>query len=112
MLFRSSLADREVVAALDKILTEHGAVRRKGDPNEGPSIRYFCKKSSPYDYALTSDMGNLCLELRIRNAQKCLGYLSECSERIAEMFRYSDTGCQNRRNGTCRSGVKYVFDLM
>ena len=107
-----SLADREVVAALDKILTEHGAVRRKGDPNEGPSIRYFCKKSSPYDYALTSDMGNLCLELRIRNAQKCLGYLSECSERIAEMFRYSDTGCQNRRNGTCRSGVKYVFDLM
>lgn len=103
-------ADKEVVAALDKILTEHGAVRKKGDPNEEPSIRYFCRKSSVYDYALTSDMGNLYLELRIRNAQKCLDYLSECSERIAEMFRCSDAGCQNRRNGTCRSGVKYLFE--
>ncbi len=102
-------ADREVVGALDEILTGYGAVRRKGDANEGPSVRYFCRKSSAYDYALASDMGNLYLELRIRNAQKCLDYLGECPERIAEMFRCSDTGCQNRRNGTCRSGVKYVF---
>lgn len=103
-------ADREVIAVLDKILTEYGAVRKKGDPNEGPSVRYYRGKSSAYDYALTSDEGNLYLELRIRNAQKCLAYLSECPERIIEMFRCSDIGCQNRRSGTCRSGVKYVFE--
>lgn len=103
-------ADKEVIAALDKILSERGAVRKKGDPNEGPSVRYFCRKSSVYDYALTSDMGKLYLELRIRNAEQCLGYLSECPERIVEMFRYSDEGCQNRVNGTCKSGVKYVFE--
>lgn len=103
-------ADREVIATLNKILTEYGAVRKKGDPNEGPSVRYFCRKSSVYDYALTSDMGNLYLELRIRNAQRCLEYVSECPERIAEMFRHTDAGCQNRINGTCRSGVKYVFE--
>lgn len=103
-------ADREVIAALDKIFTKSGTVRKKGDPNEGPSIRYYRGKASVYEYALTSDMGKLYLELRIRNAQKCLDYLSECPGRIAEMFRYSDTGCQNRRNGTCRSGVKYMFE--
>ncbi len=73
-----------------------GAVRKKGDPNEGPSVRYFCRKSSVYDYALTSDTGKLYLELRIRNAQNCLAYLGECPERIVEMFRHSDAGCQNR----------------
>lgn len=103
-------ADREAITALDKILMEFGAVRKKGDPNEGPSLRYFCRKSSVYDYALTSDRGVLYLELRIRNAQNCLEYVSECSEGIAEMFRYSDSGCQNRRNGTCKSGVKYIFE--
>lgn len=103
-------ADKKVIAALDKILMECGAIRKKGDPNEGPSVRYFLRKSSVYDYALTSNMGKLYLELRIRNAQKSLEYLSECPERIAEMFRHSDAGCQNRINGTCRSGVKYVFE--
>ncbi len=103
-------ADREVIAALDKILMDGGAVRKKGDPNEGPSVRYFCRKSSVYDYALTSNTGKLYLELRIRNAQNCLAYLSECPERIVEMFRHSDAGCQNRANGTCRSSVKYMFE--
>ena len=102
--------DREVIAALDKILMEGGAVRKKGDSNEGPSVRYFCKKSSAYDYALTSDTGKLYLELRIRNAQNCLTYLGECTERIVEMFRHSDAGCQNRANGTCKSSVKYRFE--
>lgn len=103
-------ADREAVAVLDKILMVYGAVRQKGDPNEGPSLRYFRGKSSVYDYALTSDMGKLYLELRIRNAQNCLEYVRKCPERIAEMFRHSDAGCLNRRNDTCRSGVKYVFE--
>ncbi|MDE6918204.1 MAG: hypothetical protein K2P39_15580, partial [Lachnospiraceae bacterium] len=75
--------DRETVEILDRILTEHGAVRRNGDANEGPSVRYFCSKSSAYHYALVSDMGTLYLELRIRNAQKCLDYVGECPERIA-----------------------------
>lgn len=103
-------SDKEVITIIDKILTEYGYTKKKGDSNEGPSVRYYFKKSSVYDYALTSDMGNLCLELRIRNAGKCLEYLSECPEKILEMFRYSDTGCQNRINGTCKSGVKYEFE--
>lgn len=103
-------ADKDVIVALDKILTERGVTRKKGDPNEGPSIRYYRGKASAYDYALTSDAGKLYLELRIRNAQNCLAYLSECPERIAEMFRHSDTGCQNRINGTCKSGIKYVYE--
>ncbi len=103
-------ADREVIFALDEILMKRGCTRKKGDSNEGPSVRYYDKKSSVYDYALTSDAGKLYLELRIRNAEKCLAYLRECPERIAEIFRHSDTGCRNRVNGSCRSGVKYVFE--
>ncbi len=103
-------ADREVIFTLDKILTEHGFSKKKGDSNEGPSIRYYRQKSSVYDYALTSDTGNLYLELRIRNAKNCLEYLSECPERIVELFRHSDTGCQNRINETCRFSAKYEFE--
>lgn len=103
-------ADREVAAVLDQILTGRGYTRKKGDPNEGPSVRYCCKQSAAYDYALTSNAGKLYLELRIRNAERCLEYLSECPERIVEVFRHSDNGCKNRINGSCRSGVKYEFE--
>lgn len=103
-------ADREAISVLDKILTERGYTRKKGDPNEGPSVRYYYKRSAAYDYALTSDTGKLYLELRIRNAERCLEYLSECPERIVEVFRHSDSGCKNRINGSCRFGVKYEFE--
>ena len=103
-------ADQEVILILDKLLAERGAARKKGDPNEGPSMRYFFRKSAPYDFALTSDAGALYLELRIRNAQNCLAYLDGCPERIKEMFRHSDPGCQNRIDQTCRSGVRYEFE--
>lgn len=103
-------ADREVIFILDKILTEQGHTRKKGDSNEGPMIRYYGKSQTTYDYALNSDKGELYLELRIRNAEKCLAYLNECPERIVEIFRHSDSGCRNRINGTCRFGVKYEFE--
>ena len=86
-------ADREVISILDKIFTEQGYTRKKGDSNEGPSVRYFRKKQTTCDYALSSDKGTLYLELRIRNAKNCLEYLSECPERILQIFRYSDCGC-------------------
>ena len=38
---------------------------------------------------------------------------NECPDRIVEVFRHSDNGCQNLINGTCRYGiygVKYVFE--
>ena len=102
-------ADRELIAILDKILTEQGYTRQKGDSNEGPMLRYN-RKQPIYDYALDSDKGKLLLELRIRNAEKCLEYVKECPERIVEIFRHSDSGCQNRINGTCKFGVKYEFE--
>ena len=46
--------------------------------NKHPSVRYYCKKLMVYDYGLTSDTGKLYLEMRIRNAEKCLEYLRNC----------------------------------
>ena len=102
-------ADMELISILDNILTEQGYTRQKGDSNEGPMLRYYGKQPV-YDYALDSDKGKLYLELRIRNADKCLEYVNECPERIVEIFRHSDNGCQNRINGTCKFGVKYEFE--
>lgn len=102
--------DREVIYALDKILTENGYLMGKGDSNEGPMLRYFYKKSAVYDYALDSDKGELYLEIRIRNADKCMEYLNECPERIKEIFRRGDAGCKNRADGSCKYGVKYEFE--
>ena len=103
-------ADREFISVFDKTLMERGYTMKKGDSNEGPMIRYYCKRQTTYDYALNSDKGELYLELRIRNAKNCLEYLNECPERIVKIFRRSDSGCQNRINGTCRYGVKYVLE--
>ncbi|MDE7352222.1 MAG: hypothetical protein K2O06_04145 [Acetatifactor sp.] len=103
-------ADREVIEILDQILMEQGCTRKKADSNEGPMIRYYAAKPTIHDYALNSEKGELYLELRIRNAEKCLNYLNKCPERIVEMFRRSDTGCQNRINGSCKFGVKYEFE--
>ena len=105
-----SEADREVIEILDQILMEQGCTRKKADSNEGPMIRYYAAKPTIHDYALNSEKGELYLELRIRNAEKCLNYLNECPERIVEMFRHSDAGCQNRINGSCKFGVKYEFE--
>ena len=102
-------ADRNVIAALDKKLQEEGYSASKGDPNEGPSIRY-CKGKGSYDFALTSLAGKLVLELRIRNAKRCMEYLLDCPERILDMFRQTEVGCHNRVNGTCNCGVKYTFE--
>ncbi len=104
-----SEADREVIYVMDEVLRKKGFSARKGDPNEGPAIRFY-RSQSVYDFALVSDMGELVLELRIRNAKKCLEYLKECPDRIVEMFRYTDHGCQNRVNGTCKYGVEYEFE--
>lgn len=101
--------DREVVAEMDSRLIQKGFTRGKGDPNEGPAMRYYRTKSA-YDFALSSDKGELVLELRIRNAEKCLNYLKECSTEIIDMFRCTDQGCENRINGTCKYGVKYAFE--
>lgn len=101
--------DKAVIAEMDSRMIQKGFTRSKGDPNEGPSLRYYRTKSA-YDFALSSDKGVLVLELRIRNAEKCLNYLKECSDEIIEMFRYTDQGCENRVNGTCKYGVKYEFE--
>ena len=73
------------------------------------ALRYS-KGKAPYEFALGSLEGELVLELRLRNADKCMEYLKECPERIVEMFRQTDTGCQNRINGTCKYGVQYTFE--
>lgn len=101
--------DRDFIYAMDIALKERGFTLKKGDPNEGPAIRYY-RTQSTHDFALVSDKGKLILELRIRNAEKCMDYLQECSENIVAMFRQTNSGCQNRVNGTCKYGVKYMFE--
>lgn len=104
-------ANRDFAYALDKLLIEKGYYIGKGDSNEGPSMRYYETKSkSAYDFSLTLFEGELILELRIRNAEKCLEYLKECPDRIKEIFRQTDIGCQNRINKTCKYGVGYIFE--
>lgn len=102
-------ADRAVAAKIDNMLREEGFLVSKGDANEGPGLRYS-KGKAPHDFALVSLEGKLLLELRIRNAEKCMEYLKECPEPILEMFRHTDVGCHNRVNGTCNYGVKYIFE--
>ena len=80
-----------------------------GDSNEGPSLRYM-KKSSTYDYALSSLEGKLFLELRIRKPEKCLNLLKDSSEEIIAMFRQTEDGCRNRLSGNCKCGVQYEFE--
>lgn len=102
-------ADRKVIAVLDKRLREEGYTGSKGDPNEGPALRYS-KGKGTYDFALASVEGELRLELRIRNAMKCLEYVKECPESVLAMFRQTEEGCRNRKNGTCSCGVNYIFE--
>lgn len=102
-------ADRMAIMDMDKRLREEGFTISKGDSNEGPAIRYSRGKST-YEFALVSLEGELILELRIRNAEKCMEYLKECPERICSMFRQTDVGCHNRVNGTCKYGVSYIFE--
>lgn len=104
-----SETEKEVIYTIDKQLVERGFFVKKGDTNEGPVIRYY-RTQSVYDFALMSAAGELILELRIRNAEKCLDYLTECSESIIDMFRHTDEGCHNRINGNCRYGVRYMFE--
>lgn len=104
-------SEKDFIEAMDKILINEGFYTGKGDSHEGPSIRYYDNKSkSAYNFALTSFEGDLILEMRIRNAEKCMEYLKECPNRILDMFRHSDKGCQNRINNTCKFGVKYMFE--
>lgn len=101
--------DKQVIEALNQIFLDVGYSMKIGDSNEGPSLRYM-KKSSTYDYALSSLEGKLFLELRIRKPEKCLNLLKDSSEEIVEMFRQTEEGCQNRLNGNCKCGVQYEFE--
>jgi hypothetical protein len=103
--------EQAFVEIMNKILIDKGLSTGKGDNNEGPSIRYYGKESkSTYQFAITVFEGDLMLELRIRNAEKCMEYLKGCPDRILDIFKKTDKGCQNRINGTCKCGVKYVFE--
>lgn len=106
-----SSSDRETAALLDSEFFKREYFSAKGDNHEGPSVRYFNKKSgSAYLYALTSWKGTLLLELRIRNAQKCMDYLAGCPDSIVRMFQETDLVCQNRFRNSCWFGVKYTFE--
>ena len=104
-----TIADQQVIENLDQLFLDMGYTMKTGDPNEGPSIRYT-KKSSTYDYALSSIEGKLFLELRIRKPEKCLDLLKDSSEEIIAMFRHTEDGCRNRLSGNCKCGVQYEFE--
>ena len=68
------------------------------------------ERKGPYLFRLMSWKADLQLFLRIRNVEKCLSYIVDCSDDIKKMFRHRDPGCHNHSNGTCRSGVGYIYD--
>jgi hypothetical protein len=108
-------ADMESVFEFHRIMKEQGYCYERGGWNEGPDICYYnsetvMKNKGPYLFRMMSWKADLRLFLRIRNAEKCLSYAEDCSEDIKNMFRHSEPGCHNHTNGTCRSGVGYVYD--
>ncbi|WP_029502137.1 hypothetical protein [Lachnoclostridium phytofermentans] len=51
------------------------------------------------------------LGLRIRNIYKCMEYLQSCPDSVKRIFiDKSDSGCQRRKDGTCKHGVSYEMD--
>jgi hypothetical protein len=108
-------ADSEFVYTFHKLMDEMGYFHERGGWNEGPDLSYYDKKTimdnrGPYLFKVMSWKGDLRLMLRIRNAEKCLDYAAQCPERIKDMFRHIDPGCQNQYNGKCKGGVSYFFE--
>lgn len=102
--------ERKTAAKLHSELLADGYHCKKAGQNEGPCLRYYLGSAGTYEYALDETDGKLRLEIRIKNAEKCLPLLKDSGERIYQMFLQSDPGCQNRVNGTCRSAVRFMLD--
>ncbi len=106
--------DMDFVFEFHRVMKERGFCYERGGWNEGPDLCYYNKRAvmenkGPYMFRLMSWKSELQLFLRIRNAEKCLQYIEDCSDDIKKMFRYTDTGCHNRADGTCRSGIRYMY---
>lgn len=109
--------EREFIRSFHETMREIGYYHAHGGWNEGPGICYYDKESvmkhkGPYLYWIIDWMGDLRFMLRVRNAEKCLDLYAEkdMPGEIAEMFRYSDPGCDIHANGTCKKGVGYHFE--
>jgi len=119
-------AEKQVVYALDKILTEKGFVTKYYGGIECHGIAYYHNEKDmntkkPYTYRLiTRDMDfdnpdinteRMLLQLRIRKVANCLSYLAYCSDSVRNIFAgHSDDGCPKRFNQTCKHGIKYEID--
>lgn len=107
--------EQEFIYAMDAVLSGMGYFAKPKAWNEGPGYAYYDKESvmnsnGPYHYWMLSWKTKLVLYLRIRNASKCLEYLKQCPDTVRQIFLSSDTGCENRLNGTCKFGQEYTMD--
>lgn len=107
--------EQEFINAMDETLRELGYFSQPKSWNEGPGYAYYDKESvmkanGPYHYWMLSWKTKLVLYLRIRNASKCLAYLNQCPDTVKQIFLRSDSGCENRINGTCQFGQEYTID--
>ncbi|MCE5235128.1 MAG: hypothetical protein LLF87_03640 [Eubacteriales bacterium] len=107
--------ERDFVYALDKALGNLGYLGHERSWNEGVGYAYYSTQremqaKGAYHFWLLSWKSTLRLYLRIRNAEKCLEYLQGCPNSVKQIFLSSDEGCANRRNGLCKSGVRYRLD--
>lgn len=108
-------ADRAFVFEFHRVMKENRYCYERGSWNEGPDLCYYDRKTvmdnkGPYMFKLMSWKSNLLLFLRVRNADKCLSHLEDCSDDIKSMFRHSDPGCHAHASGTCNKGVGYFYD--
>jgi hypothetical protein len=103
-------ADRTFVMQFHEKLVKDGYSFEENNWNEGPGIRYHKRsKNEPYDFRMLKNKFTLQLMVRIRNAEKCMDYVSICPESIKDIFRSNDNGCANKHKG-CNKGVGYVFE--
>ncbi|MDF2686509.1 MAG: hypothetical protein K0S55_1691 [Clostridia bacterium] len=101
--------DRQFLEAFNSAMLSRG-YKTENYPGRGPSHISYFKNSvkDPYLFGVWLVSGSdLIIALRIRNIEKCLPYLDECSERIKNVFRTSKKGCGNPN---CNAMLRYVYE--
>ncbi|WOO36775.1 hypothetical protein R2R35_23790 [Anaerocolumna sp. AGMB13020] len=104
-----SETERQFAVEFHKALKQSGYEEKLCGGWEGPAMDYGKKKGNSL-FRISSHETRLILYLRIRNAKSCITYLEHCTEKVRDIFRYSDKGCSNRTNGTCNKAVVYEFE--
>jgi len=118
--------DKKIVLSLDRILKDKGFVSKPYGGIECYGVAYYhnekdMNSKKPYSYRVVTrgmdfehpdtDTEKMILQLRIRNVEKCLQFLTSCPDSVKRIFtNHTDLGCPKRLNDTCKHGISYEID--